>query len=97
MQPGDVVRRDDDPGARAADELGSDTVRRNGSEDRPLGGEVLEDLPRRHRAASAPRLRQQEEQRFRVALELERGSPRHLRDHLDAVAEPEPLSELAIG
>ena len=52
------------------------TVRRHDGEDRPLGGEVLEDLPREHAAPAAAGLRDQEQQRLRVALELERAAPR---------------------
>ena len=38
-----------------------------------------------------------QQQRLRVALQLERAAARHERDHLDAVAEPERLRELAVG
>ena len=46
----------------------------------PLGGEVLEDLPRQHALAAAVRLRDQEQQRLGVALQRERLAPRDVRD-----------------
>ena len=73
---GDVVRRDDDAGAGLADQLRGGAVRRDDGEDRPLGGEVLEDLPGEHAAAAAARLGDQQQQRLRVALELERAAAR---------------------
>src|SRR2546428_5834463 len=56
-----VLRGDDDPGACLPNEPCRGAVGRDGGEDRPLGGEVLEDLPGGHDAAAACRLRQQEQ------------------------------------
>ena len=65
-------RARDDAGAGLADQLRGGAVRRHGGEDRPLGGEVLEDLPGEHALAAAARLRDQQQQRLGVALQLER-------------------------
>ena len=52
--------------------VGGSAVGRDDREDRALGGEVLEHLPREHAAAAAVGLGDQEQQRLGVALELER-------------------------
>ena len=72
-------------------------VRRNRGEDRPLGGDVLEHLARDDAGAASARVGRDQQQRLRVALQLERAPARHERDHLDAVAEPERVRELAVG
>src|SRR5262249_35555565 len=66
-----VVRWDDDARARVAHELRGGAVGRDHGEDGPLGGEVLEDLPGKNAAAAAAGLRDQEEQRLGVPLQLE--------------------------
>ena len=96
-QSGDVVRCGHDAGARLADQLRRGAVGRHGGEDRPLGGQVLEDLPREDAAAAAARLGDQQEQRLRVALQLERAPARDERVQLEAVAELEALRPLAVG
>ena len=83
--------------AGVADELGGGTVGRDGREDRPLGGEVLVDLPGQDALAAPARLGDQEEQRLRVALQLERAAARDVAEQLDAVAEAERLGVLAVG
>ena len=95
-QRSDVVRCDDDSGVGAAHELGGDPVGGHGGENRPLSREVLEDLPGRNRPSAPTRLREEQEERLRVALQLERRTTRHVRDLLDALAEPELVRELAI-
>ena len=72
--PVDVVRGDDDAGAGAADERRGLPVRRHHGEDRPLGGEVLEDLAREHAAPATVGLRDEQQEGVRVALE--RRAPR---------------------
>src|SRR5689334_2995617 len=92
-----VVRRSDDADAGVADELRGGAVRRDDREDWPFGGDVLEDLPGEDAAAAAGRLRNEEEQRLALALQLERAPPGHVVDELDLVREAEPLHELAIA
>ena len=94
---GHVLRSDDDARAGLADQLGGGAVRRHDRQDRPLGGEVLEDLAGEHAAPAAARLGDQEQQRLRVALELERAAPGDVRDQLEPVAEPEALGPLGVG
>ena len=89
--------RDDDAGAGLADQLGGCAVRRHDGEDRPLGGEVLEDLPGEHPAPAAAGLGDQEQERLRVALELERAAPGDVGDQLQPVAELERLRPLGVG
>src|SRR5205085_9796729 len=93
----DVVRGRDDRGARLAEELRRRAVGRHRREDRPLGGEVLEDLPGEDAPPAAAGLRDEQEERLRVALELERAPPRHVRVQLEPVAEPELLRPVAVG
>ena len=93
----DVVGRDDDAGAGLAHEVGGGAVRRDGGEDRALGGEVLEDLPGRARRPRPRDLGDEQEERLGVALELERAAARDVRDELEPVAEPERLGPLAVG
>ena len=93
----DVVRRRDDAGARLADQVGRGAVRRHDGEDRPLGREVLEDLAREHALAAAARVRDQEQERLGVALELERGLARRVRDQLELVSEPAFRRPFAVG
>ena len=94
---GRVVRRDDDARARLADQLGGGAVGGNRGEDRPLGGEILEHLPGEHAASSSARVGDQQEQRLRVPLQLERAAAGDVRDQLQPVAEPEALRPLAVG
>ena len=88
---------DDDARARVAHELGRGAVGRDDGEDRPLRREVLEDLPGQDALAAAAGLRDQQQQRLGVALQLERAAARDVAEQLDAVAEAELLHELAIG
>ena len=67
-----VVGRGDDAGARLADEAGRRAVGRHGGQDRALGGEVLEHLPRQDALAAPAGVGDEQEQRLRVALQLER-------------------------
>ena len=83
----DVVGRRDHARAGLADQVGRGAVRRHGGEDRPLGREVLEDLPGEDAAAAAARLRDQQQKRLGVALQLERAPARRVRDQLEPVAE----------
>ena len=55
-----------------------------------------EHLPRDHAGAAPARLGEDQQQRLRVALELQRLPARHERHHLDAIGEPQRLRELAI-
>ena len=64
--------------ARLADQLRCRTVGWNSREDRAADREVLEDLPRQHALATAACVRDQEEQRLRVALKRERGRARRV-------------------
>ena len=95
LHPVDVVGRDDDAGARLADQLGRGAVRRHDGQDRPARGQVLEHLPGEDAAPAAARLRDQEQQRLGVALQLERPPVRRVRDQLDPV--DDPLRPLAVG
>ena len=70
----DVVGRRDHARARLADQVGGGAVGRDGGEDRPLGGEILEDLPGEDALAAAARVGDQQQQRLRVALQLERAA-----------------------
>ena len=92
-----VVGWNHDAGSRVAHELRGRAVGRDGGEDRPLGREVLEDLPGQDAPAAAARLRDQEEQRLGVPLQLERAAARDVAEQLDAVAETERLGVLAVG
>ena len=89
--PLDVVGCDDDAGPGLADQLGGRAVGRHDREDRPLGGEVLEDLAREHALAAPGRVGDQQQQRLRVALELERLAARRVREQPQPVAESERL------
>src|SRR4051794_19889342 len=93
----DVVGRNDRAGARLAEEVGGGAVGRHDGEDRALRSEILEDLPRQDAFAAAARVRDQEKQRLRVALQLERATPRDVAEELDAVAEAKRLRVLAVG
>ena len=93
----DVVGRRDHAGSRLADQGGGGAVRRHGSEDRPLGREVLEHLPGEHALAAAACVGDQEQERLGVALELERRLARRVRDQLELVAEPTLLRPLPVG
>src|SRR6266545_1739845 len=75
----DVVGRRDDAGAHLPDQLGGGALGRHGGQDRPFGGEVLEDLPREHAPAAAPGLRDQQQQRVRITLQRERLAPQHVQ------------------
>ena len=94
---GDVVGRRDHARAGLADQVGRRAVRRHGGEDRPLGREVLEDLPGEDALAAAGRLGDQEQERVRVALQLERGLPGGVRDQLEAISQAEVLRPLVVG
>ena len=85
------------PGGRLADQRGRRAVGRHERQDRPLGGEVLEHLAAQHALAAPAGLGDQEQQRLRVALELERAAARRVRDQLQPVTEPELLGPLAVG
>jgi hypothetical protein len=78
--PPDVLRRDDDAGPRLADQLRGRALGRDDGEDRALGGEVLEHLPREDAAPAAAGLGDQEQERLRVALQLERATTGDVRD-----------------
>ena len=96
LDPLGVLRRHDDPGACLADQLRRRAVGWDEREDRPLGREVLEHLAAQNALAAPTGLGDQEQQRLRVALELERASPRGVGDELEPVTEPELLRPLAI-
>ena len=93
--PVDVVGRDDDAGARVAQQPRRGAVGRHEREDRPLGGEVLEHLPGEHAAPAAVGLGDQQQQRLGVALQLERAAVRRVRDQLDPVGDAR--RPLAVG
>src|SRR5581483_752916 len=93
----DVVRRGDQPGPGLADERRRGPVLRHGGQDRPADGEVLEHLAGQHPLAPAARLRDQQQQRLRVALQRERRRARRVGDQLQPVAEAEALRPLAVG
>ena len=95
--PVDVVGGDHDACARLADQVGGRPVRRHRGQDRPLGGEVLEDLAARHDATATRRVREQQQVRLRVALELERAAVRQVIEQLEPIAETERLHPLPIG
>ena len=94
---GHVFRPRDDARARVANQLGRRAVLRHDREHRPLGGEVLEHLPRQDAAAAAAGLGDQQQQRVGVALEPQRLAARDVVDQLDAVGEAEALHELPVG
>ena len=54
-------------------------------------------FPERTPLAAAARLGDQQQQRLRVALQLERAAARHVGDQLEPVAEAERLGPLAVG
>src|SRR4029077_19774852 len=91
-----VVGRDDDAGAGLADELRGHAVGRHRGQNGPLGGQVLEDLPARDDLAAARRVRQQEQVRLRVALQLERAAVRQVVHQLEPVAPVQLLHPLAV-
>src|SRR6266511_642604 len=93
----DVVGCRNDARARLADELGRGSFGGHRGEDRPLRGQVLEDLPRQHALAPPARVRDQQEQGVRVALERKRLPARHVRVNLEPGAESERLGPLAVG
>ena len=93
----DVVGRDDDARAGFADQLGCGAVRRHDGKDRPLRGEIFEDLAAQHALAAPACLRDQQQQRLRVALQLERPPARRVRNQLEPVAEVELVGPLAVG
>ncbi len=94
---GHVLRADDDPGAGLAQKPRRLAVRRDGRQDRPLGGEVLEDLPGEHGPAAPFRFRDQQEERLGVPLQLQRLAMARVRDELEAVPQPQPVRPLAVG
>src|SRR5581483_10413060 len=87
----DVVRGDDDAGAGLLEEPGGRAVRRDDGEDRALGGQVLEHLAGEHAAPAATCLRDEQEERLRVALERQRATARHVRDQLEPAGQAETV------
>src|SRR5215208_4696135 len=71
-----VLGPDDDAGAGLAHELRRCTVGGHRGEDRPLGGEVLEDLPARYDLPAAGGVGEEQQVRLGVALQLERAPVR---------------------
>ena len=69
---------------------------RNEREDRPLGREILEHLPREDAAPAPARIGNQQEQRVGFPLHRERRAARHVVDELHPVAELEALEELTV-
>ena len=92
-----IVRCGDDAGAGLTDERSRSSVGWDGSEDRPFGGEVLEDLSREHAFAPSVRLGDQEQQRLGVPLQLERPPPGCERNQLQPVTKTERVRPLAVG
>jgi hypothetical protein len=92
-----VVGRHDDARARLADERSGRAVGRDDGEDRPPGGEVLEDLSGQDALPAPARIGHEQEERLGVALEPQRFRARRVRDELEPVAEAELLGPLAVG
>ena len=84
-------------GARLAQQLGGGAVGWHEREDRPLGREVLEHLAGQHALAAAVGLRDQEQQRLGVALELERAAARARTGSARAGRRALALGPLAVG
>ena len=93
----DVVGWSDDAGTGLADQVGGRRRPRHEREDRPLGGEVLEDLAGENALAAAARVGDQEQQRLGVALQLERGLAGRVGDQLELVPQPARVRPLAVG
>ena len=74
---------------------GSRAARRHRGENRPLGGDVLEHLPRNHAGAATARLGEDQQQRLRVALQLERAAARYEGNHLDTIGPVNDVSEMS--
>src|SRR5262249_28159509 len=87
----------DDAGADLPDQVGGGAVRGDDGEDRALGGNVLEDLAGEHAPSTPAGLGDQEQQRVRGSLQLERTTVRGVGDQLEPVAEAERLRPLAVG
>src|SRR5262249_16068782 len=95
--PTDVVRSDDDAGPGLPDQVRGRAGRRHRREDRTLGGEVLEDLPRQYRGAAVAGLGEQEQERLGIALVCEGKMPWTKGQQFQPVAEIERLRPLAVA
>ena len=93
----DVVGRADDACPRFADQLGCGAVRRHDGEDRSLGREVLEHLPREDALPAAACLGDQQEQRVGVALQLERAAGAARTGSARADRRGQALGPFAVG
>src|SRR5439155_24779049 len=72
-------------------------VGRHRRQDRPLRGEVLEDLAAEDSVPPTARFGDQQEERLGVALQLERAPAGCVRQELEPVAQVERLRPLPIG
>ena len=97
VKAGTSSGRRHDPGSGLTDEIRRGAVGRHSGEDRALGREVLEHLPRQHSPPTSARFGDQQEESIGVALERERLAARHVRMQLEPVTEPERLRPLPIG
>src|SRR5262249_28902446 len=93
----DVIWRGDNAGARLADQLGGGALGRDGCENRPLGREILEHLPREDALPAPARRRNEQEQRVRVALQRKRLAARSIGMGPEPVTGPERPGPLAVG
>ena len=92
-----VVWRRDDPCPRFADQRRGGAVGWHGGQNRTFGGEVLEHLPREHALTAASCLGDEQQQRLRVALQLERALARRELVQLQPVAQAKRFRPLAVG
>ena len=97
VKAGTSSGRRHDPGSGLTDEIRRGAVGRHSGQDRALGREVLENLPRQHSAPTSARFGDQQEESIGIALERERLAARHVRMQLEPVPEPERLRPLPIG
>ena len=79
------------------DEGSGFAVWRNRCQDRPTRGEVFEELRRDHPTPTPACVRNEQEQRFRAALKLERTASRHVTEQLDPVRESQIRGISAVG